>query len=218
MFRLKTFGLGVASVAMMALMGCASTNITNSWVVPDAQPIAFERTIVVFMSTSETVRRTAEDQLVQRIGAVATTPPFLAVVFLPLFLPVAVLLQQYFDWSGFGTGKRYLYRGLMFMVVWFPLLVYGSLPALEEAMKRLPFEVPMVPLQWLSGVSPLSLLLSVAGGDLGHGGYPLLWGIAGTMLLLYMLASAGLVILHVQKLRGFRAEAGAPSVDPAESS
>ncbi len=69
MFRLKTFGLGVASVAMMALMGCASTNITNSWVVPDAQPIAFEKTIVVFMNTSETVRRTAEDQLVQRIGA-----------------------------------------------------------------------------------------------------------------------------------------------------
>ena len=69
MSQSETFRLGGAGVAMMMLMACASTSITNSWVVPDAQPIAFEKTIVVFMNTSETVRRSAEDQLVQRIGA-----------------------------------------------------------------------------------------------------------------------------------------------------
>ena len=69
MSQSETFRLGGAGVAMMMLMVCASTSITNSWVVPDAQPIAFEKTIVVFMNTSESVRRSAEDQLVQRIGA-----------------------------------------------------------------------------------------------------------------------------------------------------
>ena len=66
MFRLQMLGLGVM---VTVLAGCASTNITNSWVTPDAQPIAFEKTLVVFIHSSEAIRRIAEDRLAQRIGA-----------------------------------------------------------------------------------------------------------------------------------------------------
>ena len=68
MSRLKTIGLGGSCVAMLALAGCASTSVQNSWVAPDAPEIAFDNTLVVFISSSETTRRAAEDQLVQRIG------------------------------------------------------------------------------------------------------------------------------------------------------
>ena len=48
--------------------GCATTNISSSWVTLDARPTTFDNTLVVFMYAEETTRRAAEDYLAARIG------------------------------------------------------------------------------------------------------------------------------------------------------
>ncbi len=143
--------------------------------------------------------------------------PLLAVMFMPLFLPVPVLLQQYLAWStGGGRGKRYLNRGMAFLLIWLPFLLYWSLPVLKQALQQASIEIPLVPVQWFSGMSPLSLLYSVSGADL-HAEYPLLWGIRSLALGFYLLATAGLVFLHTRKLCKFRAEVQGVTPALAES-
>lgn len=60
--------LTIAGLALI-LAGCASTSIVSSWSAPETTgPIAFEKTLVVIINPSETVRRVAESRLVERIG------------------------------------------------------------------------------------------------------------------------------------------------------
>ena len=54
--------------ALLLLTGCASTQMQSTWTNPEAQPIRFDKTLAVFMSPQEGVRRAAEDRLVERIG------------------------------------------------------------------------------------------------------------------------------------------------------
>ena len=70
--RLLLMGL-----ACTVLPACASTSITNSWTDPGTTgPVSFARIIVVFMSGNESVRRTAEDALVQRVGPERAVPSY----------------------------------------------------------------------------------------------------------------------------------------------
>ena len=54
--------------ALTLVAGCATTNISSSWVAPGARPVTFNNTLVVFMHPVENTRRTAEEYLVARIG------------------------------------------------------------------------------------------------------------------------------------------------------
>ena len=65
MRRLSRLAVGVA---LVALVGCASSRVTDSWVAPGAGPIAFEKTLVIVMHPVEGVRRIGENRLVQRLG------------------------------------------------------------------------------------------------------------------------------------------------------
>ena len=60
----------IVSVGLLLalLSGCASTTFRSTWSDPQAKPIRFQRTLAVFMSPNEGVRRASEDQLVQFIG------------------------------------------------------------------------------------------------------------------------------------------------------
>ena len=54
---------------LLILSGCASTSIVSSWSAPEVTgPLAFEKTLVLIINPSETIRRVAETRLVQRIG------------------------------------------------------------------------------------------------------------------------------------------------------
>lgn len=56
------------AIALLIVPGCATTNISSSWVTPDVRPTTFNNTLVVFMHAEETTRRAAEEYLVARIG------------------------------------------------------------------------------------------------------------------------------------------------------
>ncbi len=56
------------ATALTLVAGCATTNISSSWVAPGAQPVRFDNMLVVFMHPVENMRRTAEEYLVARIG------------------------------------------------------------------------------------------------------------------------------------------------------
>ena len=65
--RLMAPVVGLAT-ALTLVAGCATTNISSSWVTPGARPVTFDNTLVVFMHPVETTRRAAEEYLVARIG------------------------------------------------------------------------------------------------------------------------------------------------------
>ena len=66
--RLTAPVVGLAT-ALTLVAGCATTNISSSWVTPGARPVTFDNTLVVFMHAEETTRRAAEEYLVARIGS-----------------------------------------------------------------------------------------------------------------------------------------------------
>ena len=72
----RSCGALVAIMATVALSGCVSTSIQHSWTAPDAGPIEFSKTLVVFMDSDIATRRAAEDQLVRRIGADRAQPSY----------------------------------------------------------------------------------------------------------------------------------------------
>ena len=59
MHRRDSIVLTCACLALLSLAGCATTNISSSWVAPDARPVTFDHTLVVFMHPVENMRRTA---------------------------------------------------------------------------------------------------------------------------------------------------------------
>ena len=66
---MKTTRFGFRSASLLALVvlvtaSCASTKLTSSWREPTAGPLKFAKVIVIVIATDETIRRTAEDQLV----------------------------------------------------------------------------------------------------------------------------------------------------------
>ena len=62
---LKNTGVLLTVVGVVAITACtASTRITSSWTEPSSGSIEFTKTLVVFMSPNQGIRRTAEDQLV----------------------------------------------------------------------------------------------------------------------------------------------------------
>ena len=66
MYRLSI----VVTLAALGLAGCGpSTRITNSWTAPEARPVRFDKLVVVFMNSTESTRRIAEDYLVDYIGS-----------------------------------------------------------------------------------------------------------------------------------------------------
>jgi len=62
--------------AVLLLAGCAATTLESTWTNPQAKPISFQRTLVVFMSPNEATRRSAEDRLVARIGPQRSAPSY----------------------------------------------------------------------------------------------------------------------------------------------
>ena len=77
---LRNTGVLLAVVGVVAITACAaSTRITSSWTDPSPGSLEFNRTLVVFMSANEGIRRTAEDQLaslIERSEAVASYTMF----------------------------------------------------------------------------------------------------------------------------------------------
>ena len=70
--RLVLIGLACA-----ILPACASTKLTNSWKDPGTTgPVSFDRILVVFMNSNESVRRTAEEALVDRVGSERAVPSY----------------------------------------------------------------------------------------------------------------------------------------------
>jgi hypothetical protein len=65
-------GLGI----VFLLSGCATTTFKSTWADPAAGPIRFDKTLVVFMSSEEAVRRSSEDRLVQYIGPERSAPSY----------------------------------------------------------------------------------------------------------------------------------------------
>lgn len=65
------FNLAVA-VFVVALGGCASTSLTSSWVSPDYQNGPLKKLAIFVMSKDESIRRFAEDQMVQKMPAGTT--------------------------------------------------------------------------------------------------------------------------------------------------
>jgi len=76
MFDTTWARLCALGAAVLLLAGCAATTMESSWTNPEAKPISFKRTLVVFMSPNEGVRRPAEDRLVQRIGPERSAPSY----------------------------------------------------------------------------------------------------------------------------------------------
>ena len=58
----------VVGFVLVALVGCASTGITDSWVAPDAGRIAFKKTLVMVVHPVDAIRLEGENRLVRRIG------------------------------------------------------------------------------------------------------------------------------------------------------
>src|SRR5258705_3609330 len=50
-----------------SLAGCHSTQLAATWRDPTAGPLRFNRTVVAFATTDESLRRTAEDKLAAKI-------------------------------------------------------------------------------------------------------------------------------------------------------
>lgn len=71
-FRFQWFGLAVAAIFCACSMN--NTRMINSWTNPDikAQPIHFNKILVVAVAPSDTERRSAEDAMVAKIGPKAT--------------------------------------------------------------------------------------------------------------------------------------------------
>jgi hypothetical protein len=65
---LRNTTIMTTGVLLVLLSGCASTTFKSTWSDPQAEPIRFQRTLAVFMSPNEGVRRASEDRLVQLIG------------------------------------------------------------------------------------------------------------------------------------------------------
>lgn len=54
----------LAGVAVLALVGCASTSVTDSWMKPGLTgPVEFDKLVVVFMSQDRAIRHSAEDKM-----------------------------------------------------------------------------------------------------------------------------------------------------------
>lgn len=63
----------LAAAAFVVLLGgCASTSLTSSWVSPDYQGGPLKKLAVFVMAKDESIRRFAEDQMVQRMPAGTT--------------------------------------------------------------------------------------------------------------------------------------------------
>src|SRR5688572_25076950 len=58
---------------LLGLMGCASTQVIDSWKEPSVQgPIKFKQVVVMALTQDESARRIAEDTLASKIGQSAT--------------------------------------------------------------------------------------------------------------------------------------------------
>lgn len=68
------FRLAMAAFAVL-LGGCASTSLTSSWVSPDYRGGPLKKLAILVMAKDETIRRFAEDQMVQKMPAGTTATP-----------------------------------------------------------------------------------------------------------------------------------------------
>jgi len=68
------FRLAMAAFAIL-LGGCASTSLTSSWVSPDYRGGPLKKIAILVMAKDETIRRFAEDQMVQKMPAGTTATP-----------------------------------------------------------------------------------------------------------------------------------------------
>ena len=57
----------LAGAGVVLSAACASTSITSSWKDPSAEPLKFDKILVVFMTPNSGIRRPAEDELVRLI-------------------------------------------------------------------------------------------------------------------------------------------------------
>ena len=57
----------LAGAGVVLSAACASTSITSSWKDPSAEPLKFDKVLVVFMSANSAIWRPAEDELVRLI-------------------------------------------------------------------------------------------------------------------------------------------------------
>lgn len=61
-------GLGIAVLALAAVVACATTQITSTWRDPAIGAIQFRKVVGVAISADTTLRRVAEDEFVRAVG------------------------------------------------------------------------------------------------------------------------------------------------------
>ena len=130
--------------------------------------------------------------------------PLIAALLLPLFLSIPVLLRQYMEWTLRGVGRKFASKSLIFLLLWFPLIVYLLLPVLEDR----PFSVPpdfTQSLKWVIVLSPLAILYSRSGVQV-YEPYSLTNGGMMVALVLYVFIIAALVFLHHGALRRLKTQ------------
>ena len=64
------------ALGLVALTGCSSTRLIESWSPPDAPLITFRKVIVVCISQNNVTRRVAEDAMVRQILEAEATPSY----------------------------------------------------------------------------------------------------------------------------------------------
>ena len=68
--------MGWIAVGLIALTGCSSTQLTSTWSPPDAQPITFQKVLVVCITEDKVTRHVAEDALVQEVKRAEAVPSY----------------------------------------------------------------------------------------------------------------------------------------------
>jgi hypothetical protein len=61
-------GLGIALLALAAVVACASTQVTSTWRDPAIGPVQFRKVVGIALSADGTLRRVAEDEFVRSVG------------------------------------------------------------------------------------------------------------------------------------------------------